>query len=175
MAEDRARLDMAAMVADHHAAVYRYAYRLTGRVADAEDLTQQVFLTLQEKIDQLRQPECARAWLLSVARNRFLKDVRRKRPETAADVKLDLGSLPEPADEDDFDLEHLQQALDELPEPFRVVLLMFYFEQASYREIAAQLEMPIGTVMSRLARAKGHLRSRLLQERETGEPATIDW
>ena len=60
-----------------------------------------------------------------------------------------------------LDQERLQLALDELPDMFRLVLLMFYFEGHSYQEIAQQLELPLGTVMSRLSRAKAHLRKRL--------------
>jgi RNA polymerase sigma-70 factor (ECF subfamily) len=62
----------------------------------------------------------------------------------------------------EIDEEKLQQALIELPDEYRIVLVMFYFEGCSYREIAEQLELPPGTVMSRLARAKAHLRKRLL-------------
>ena len=56
----------------------------------------------------------------------------------------------------------LQAAIDDLPPRYRVVLAMFYFENASYREIAEQLGLPMGTVMSRLARAKGYLRNELV-------------
>ena len=55
----------------------------------------------------------------------------------------------------------LQQALDELDEVFRTPVILFYFEEFSYREIAEQLDLPIGTVMSRLARAKAYLQNRL--------------
>ena len=68
--------------------------------------------------------------------------------------------------EDDVDREQLQLALNELSPEFRVVVTMFYFEQLSYKEIADQLQVPVGTVMSRLSRAKGHLRRRLLAEFE---------
>ena len=57
----------------------------------------------------------------------------------------------------------MQQALDELPEVFRTPIILYYFEDFSYRDIAEQMDLPIGTVMSRLARAKAHLRARLLQ------------
>jgi RNA polymerase sigma-70 factor (ECF subfamily) len=66
-----------------------------------------------------------------------------------------------------IDQQQLQQGLDELPPVYRVVLIMFYFEQCTYRQIAEELDLPIGTVMSRLARAKGHLRLRLFGS--TGE------
>jgi RNA polymerase sigma-70 factor (ECF subfamily) len=58
---------------------------------------------------------------------------------------------------------HLQKALSELPEAFRTPIILYYFEDFSYREIAEQMGVPLGTVMSRLARAKAFLRQRLLQ------------
>src|SRR5206468_6447150 len=69
-------------------------------------------------------------------------------------------SLPEALHE--VDVEQLQAALGELPEVFRTPIILYYFEDFSYRDIAEQMDLPIGTVMSRLARAKAHLRARLL-------------
>jgi RNA polymerase sigma-70 factor (ECF subfamily) len=76
-------------------------------------------------------------------------------------VSLDaVGEVPcgAPADVPEVDPERLQQALNELPEGFRTPVILFYFEDMSYRDIAEQMDLPIGTVMSRLARAKTHLR-----------------
>lgn len=153
---------VAQLVAEHHQAAYRYAYRLTGSVQDAEDLTQQVFLVAQGKIGQLRNVDNARAWLFTVLRNCFLKNRQRRRPALAADLPLNIESVPSPAKEA-VDRDRLQDALDQLPEASRLVLVMFYFEQCSYREIAERLQMPIGTVMSRLARAKDYLRAELFE------------
>ena len=162
MADERATLDIEMLVAEHHRAVYACAYRLTGSVPDAEDLTQQVFLAAQQRLAQLRSPDCARGWLLAILRNRFLKDNRRPLPVPATTVGLDLDAMPMEAGADDLaDHDRLQEALAKIPPDFRVVLVMFYFEDCSYREIAEQLGLPIGTVMSRLARAKGHLRAKL--------------
>jgi len=159
--------DIAELVAEHHQAVYRYGYRLCGSAADAEDLTQQAFLTAQQKLDQLRKPESARSWLFTITRNCFLKSVRRSGPVSAGSLDLNMDSVPEEVPEEgDIDAETLQRALDELPDKFRLVLAMFYFEDCSYREIAERLDMPIGTVMSRLARAKGALRSKLFAATE---------
>ncbi len=164
MAENPA-LDMALLVAEQHAAVYRYAYRLTGAVCDAEDLTQQAFLAAQRKLGQLRDPQHARGWLFAILRNCYLKTKRKRLPLTAASLDLDIESIPEELpDELAIDPERLQAALDELPDEFKIVLLLFYFEGCSYREIAEKLSLPAGTVMSRLSRAKGHLRARLLPE-----------
>jgi RNA polymerase sigma-70 factor (ECF subfamily) len=64
-------------------------------------------------------------------------------------------------DNGQIDSERLQMAIDDLPDEFKVVVVMFYFQQSSYKEIATSLEIPIGTVMSRLSRAKSHLRRKL--------------
>ena len=78
---------------------------------------------------------------------------------------MSFESLPEPAaevlDETAVDPELLQAALIELPDEFRMPVVLFYFEDLSYKEIADRLGAPIGTVMSRLSRAKGYLRRRL--------------
>jgi RNA polymerase sigma-70 factor (ECF subfamily) len=162
MVDDRSAMDIAQLVAEHHQAVYRYAYRLTGVVADAEDLTQQVFLAAHEKLGQLRKAESARSWLFAILRNSFLKMCRKRRPIPADNLQLDMDTVPaQIPDSSDIDRERLQRALDELPAKFRMVVAMFYYEGCSYREISDRLEVPMGTVMSRLARAKGFLRSKL--------------
>ncbi len=154
------------LVEDHYASLYRYAYRLTGSAADAEDLTQETFCQAQLKLAQLRDPGRAKAWLFSILRNGYLHRVRAGKQEHA--VSLDwVGDvpdrLPEPLPE--VDPEQLQKALGELPEAFRTPVILYYFEDFSYRDIAEQMELPMGTVMSRLARAKAHLRARLMPGR----------
>jgi RNA polymerase sigma-70 factor (ECF subfamily) len=81
----------------------------------------------------------------------------------AANLELDVEAIPDILPEDEIDSDLLQLAIDELKDDYKLVLVMFYFEECSYKEIAAKLSIPIGTVMSRLARAKGHLRARLFQ------------
>jgi len=165
-------MDVAELVAAHHRELYRYAYRLTGSVADAEDLTQQTFMIAQEKGGQVREPEKVRSWLYTVLRSCFWKSRRKKAPLAAGDLELNLDHTAEetPSD-DDIDREALQAALMQLADEFREVLAMFYFEECSYKEIAAKLELPMGTVMSRLSRAKSHLKKALTQ---TEKPTTKD-
>ena len=143
--------------------MYRYAYRLAGSVSDAEDLTQQVFLTAQRKMGQLRRMDNARAWLFAILRNCFVRDRQRRRPIPAVDLSLNMEMVPAPPPEEGVDQDRLQHALNQLPEAFRLVVVMFYFEDCSYRDIARRLEIPIGTVMSRLARARRHLRAALFE------------
>jgi RNA polymerase sigma-70 factor (ECF subfamily) len=151
------------LVDDHYLSLYRYAYRLTGSAADAEDLTQETFCQGQLKLGQLRDPNRAKAWLFSILRNAYLHRVRseRQHPHVALDH---LGDVPEPLPEPlpEIEPERLQQALNELPEVFRTPVILYYFEDFSYRDIAEQMDLPLGTVMSRLARAKAYLRTRLL-------------
>lgn len=157
-------LDMTELVDRHYSLVYRYAYRLSGSAADADDLVQEAFLTAQSKGGQIREAACARSWLCTVVRNAYLKQLR----SPAHRRQRDLERSPEPAVETqaidqnlEFDEEALQEALQELAEEFRTPLILFYLGEHSYREIAEMLQLPLGTVMSRLSRAKAWLRVRL--------------
>ncbi|MFN0052188.1 MAG: RNA polymerase sigma factor [Planctomycetales bacterium] len=157
--DHRAR-KLAELVEQHYELLYRYAYRLTGSVADAEDLTQQTFLTAQCKWDQLRDETCAKSWLFTITRNAYLK--QRRTPSCVLLGSVD--ELVEPSSEppsDDIDSEAIQNILNTLPEEFRTPLILFYFQEFSYKEIADQMGVPLGTVMSRLARARAHLKQRL--------------
>jgi RNA polymerase sigma-70 factor (ECF subfamily) len=164
MAAERTGTKIAQLVVEHHQAIYRYAFRLSGCAADAEDLTQQVFLSAQQNLGQLRSVENPRNWLYAILRNGFLKACRKRSPKPFGDLPYSVESIPADIPDDDaIDRERLQQALDELPSEFRLVVMMFYFEDCSYRQIAESLQLPIGTVMSRLARAKAHLRAKLFE------------
>jgi RNA polymerase sigma-70 factor (ECF subfamily) len=165
-------------VADYQATLYRYAYRLTGSVPDAEDLTQQAFLIAQAKRDQIRDEDKVQGWLFTILRSCFLKSRRKKVPSPSGTLEFEMdiataGRIPR---EDEIDSERLQASLNELSADFRTVLVMFYFEELPYKEIARQLEVPLGTVMSRLSRAKGHLRQLLLEkeERDSRRPEQVD-
>jgi len=101
--------------------------------------------------------------LFAILRNVYLQQLRVERRQR--DVPLELVDLEVARDEetnaDEIEPHQLQEALNELPEVFRTPLILFYFEELSYRDIADQMNIPIGTVMSRLARAKSFLRKRL--------------
>src|SRR5947209_3285798 len=124
------------LVDAHYEALFRYAYRLAGSAADAEDLTQEAFCKAQLQLHQLRDPGRAKAWLFSILRNAYL---HRRRADRHPCVSLDgVGELPGPPAEPlpEVDPEALQRALNELPEPFRTPVILFYFEDFSYRDIA---------------------------------------
>ena len=149
------------LLAAHQEAVFRYAYRLSRCAATAEDVTQEVFLRAFRNLHQLRDETAAAGWLLAIARNEFLRICRKKgaNVELIDPHKCDLTDKPQPPTIDHQ--EWVAQALEQLPEEFRLVLLMYYFEELSYAQIAEQLKIPIGTVMSRLSRGKSHLKTAL--------------
>ncbi|GIW80762.1 MAG: hypothetical protein KatS3mg105_2569 [Gemmatales bacterium] len=168
------RLDFHQLVDDHYAALYRYAYRLSGSTADAEDLTQETFYQAQCKADQIRDPGAAKAWLFRILRNAYLYRLRSEKQQrlVSLDGLGDMVTAIEPLPT--FDSGQLQEALNELPEEFRTAVILYYFEEFSYRDIAEQLGVPIGTVMSRLARAKRFLRKRLSSATSSHDRRTSD-
>src|ERR1700757_5239007 len=120
--------NVASLVEAHYAALYRYAYRLSGSSADAEDLTQETFCKAQLNFAQLRDPGRARPWLFSILRNAYLHRVRADRQQAC--VPLDgVGDVPEalPDPLPEIDPEQLQQALNDLPEAFRTPIILYYF------------------------------------------------
>lgn len=151
------------LVEAHYASLYRYAFRLSGKGAEAEDLTQEAFVQAQVKIAQLREWDRARNWLFSILRNLYLHRLRAARKETALSLE-GMAELPERAVPalPEIEPQRLQEVLNALPEMFRTPIILYYFENFSYRDIAEQMDLPIGTVMSRLARAKAFLKARLL-------------
>lgn len=158
MSSDNAQSALAKLVEEHYEFLYWFGYRLTGSAQDAEDLTQQTYLSAQASLDQLRDPAKARAWLVAILRNAF----RRSRRRDASRSWVDLDQVPEiPAEELEelpVDSESLQAALNALPDDYREPVILFYLEDLSYRQIAETLDVPLGTVMSRLSRAKAGLR-----------------
>ena len=114
---------VADLIGQHYELLYRVSFRLTGSVTDAEDLTQQTFLTAQQKLEQLRQTESVKSWLLAILRHHFFRNRSR-----AAKQSVRLDALPEPVSltpkSDGFDSEELQVALNDLPEDFRVPLVL---------------------------------------------------
>lgn len=170
MAQPGGQRALQRLVEEHYAALYRYACRLSGSVDEASDLTQETFCKAQAQFGQLRDPNRAKAWLYSILRNAYLHRVRDSSNRRC--VSLDQIADP-PVEVSDVSPEiepaRLQDALNELPEGFRTPLILFYFGDCSYREIAEQLDLPIGTVMSRLARGKAYLRQRLCPPAPNGE------
>lgn len=152
------------LVTSYYKDVYRFAYRLSGNQTDAEDLTQQTFLIACRKLHQVNDLSKVRSWMFTIVRNAFLKTTKHTETELSA-FEDAVVAISEPEELNlDFDEEALETALAEMPETYRTPILLYYFEEIGYKEIAEALEVPIGTVMSRLSRGKKFLRSQLSPE-----------
>ena len=159
--------DFQQLVARQYAPLYRFALSLSKSEADAADLTQQTFFLWASKGGQLRDRSKAKSWLFTTLYREFLS--RRRHEVRFPNVELDDAREDETSilpNVNAFDGVSILQALQEVDEPFRAPLTLFYLEQFSYREIADLLDVPIGTVMSRLSRGKALLRKRLLAKEE---------
>jgi len=155
-------------VEDYYLPMYRYAYHLAGTETDAEDLTQEAFCAAQMNWQQLRDPGRARPWLFAILRNAYLRKLRDHRLPNCVPLDDSYPAPPE-TESSDFDPNELRRALNDLPESHRTPVILFYFENFTYRDIADQMNVPIGTVMSRLSRSKAFLRERLMPNAEPAE------
>jgi len=145
----------------HAPSLRRFARRLTRNHADAEDVMQDTFLRALEKRDELREPGRLRAWLLAIVRTTWLNSRRglRNKLEVLHDGR---SMVAEHGPRGDLEREILDRsltddvllALDSLPEEWREALWLREVEDLSYEEIARVLDCPLGTVRSRLARAR---------------------
>ena len=154
--------------------IFRCACRLTRKSHDAEDLTQETFYFAIKNFAQLKDREKAKNWLFSIMRNLFLKDLdkRKKRIDIEFDSVSNTISGVSNIEEEHLRIEvarNLRLALDKLDIRLKAPIEMFYFERLSYKEIAQSLELPIGTVMSRIARGKVYMR-RELDRTGNGKP-----
>ena len=156
---------------------YGTALRLTGSAADAEDLVQDAALLAHRGYAGFTAGSNFRAWFYRILLNRFYSNYRRQR---RAGVSVDLDETPElylyqqaaasgitpdtdtaTALVDRLDSELVQKALDALPEEFRTVATLYFMQDLPYQEIADMLDVPIGTVRSRLHRARRMLQKAL--------------
>jgi RNA polymerase sigma-70 factor (ECF subfamily) len=161
-------IDFPQLVDRQYAPLFRFALSLAKSEADAADLTQQTFFLWASKGDQLRDRTKAKAWLFTTLYREFLG--RRRHEVRFPKIELDdvrEDEMSTPPNVNAFDSATVLQVLHEVEEAFRAPLTLFYLEQFSYQEIAHILEVPIGTVMSRLSRGKTLLRRRLLSKEET--------
>lgn len=143
--------------------LYRFALSLARNSEDALDLTQQTFARWAEKGHGLREADKAKSWLFTVLYREFLdsRRVRQREVLGAIEAVLDRESSSAPSAPTKIDSSVALEALWELDEIFRAPVTLFYLESHSYKEIAEILDLPMGTVMSRIARAKEQLRVKL--------------
>ena len=154
-------------VLPHLAAAYNLARWLTRNDHDAEDLVQEAYLRAFKSFDSFRGGD-GRAWLLTIVRNTCYTWLRQNRAEDLTELfdeeihTLERDSSnPETLLLETADAQLLGQALEELPVEFREVLVLRELEGMSYREIADLMSVPVGTVMSRLARGRERLQRQL--------------
>lgn len=159
-----------ALVDRYYAPLYRFALSLAASEALAADLTQETFYLWAAKGHQLRDASKAKAWLFTTLHREFLRQRRHQIRFPTQEIGESETELP-PVDAGIagvLDGSQALAALQRVDERYRVPLVLFYVEDFSYQEIAEALELPVGTVMSRLARGKDQLR-RLLAEPATGD------
>ena len=155
------------LVDANYESLFRFALSLARNQADACDLTQQTFYIWATKGQMLRDAAKAKSWLFTTLYREFLRGRRRGGRITALeDLPPSEADPPAPATDAlaALDGQTILVALQEIDEVFRAPLTLFYLEELSYQEIAEALEVPIGTVMSRLSRGKAQLRARLAEK-----------
>lgn len=155
------------LVDAHYEALYRFALSLARNASDAGDLVQQTFFIWATKGDSLRDAAKAKSWLFTTLYREFLRGRRRDGRVTAIEDLAPAERDVAAAEVDrvaSLDAATVMVALQEVEEVFRAPLTLFYLQNFSYQEIAALLDVPIGTVMSRISRGKARLRAFFAQE-----------
>ena len=153
--------DFEHLVDFYYAALYRFAMSLTRAESDAGDLVQDTFLAWAAKGHQLRDKTKVKSWLFTTLHRRFLETQRRivRFPHLQMEeASQDLPNI-EPAIAQQLDSTAVVQLLERVDSQFQAAVALFYLEDYSYNEIAAILEVPLGTVKSRIARGIAQLRN----------------
>ncbi|MCP5105673.1 MAG: sigma-70 family RNA polymerase sigma factor [bacterium] len=163
---------------EHTDFVYKCAYRYSGNKLDAEDLTQETFYAAYKKLSQLKDMDKCKSWLFAILRNTYLRSIEKNKNVNVISSEDFLQNLADESETDnfnDFADCNLQEALNTLPEKYKTPVLLYYFSNISYKEMAAMLEIPIGTVMSRIARAKIYLRKFMKEHAENNSDNVINY
>jgi len=160
------------LVEAHYAGLYRFALSLARNASDAGDLVQQTFFIWAKKGHMLREEGKAKTWLFTTLYREFLR-IRRREARVTTMEELPEGGQEVTEVEADvvgkMDAALVLAALQEVAPGFREPLTLFYLQELSYLEIAEILDVPIGTVMSRLSRGKAQLRAVLAAKARGGE------
>ena len=148
------------LVKRHKDYLYNLSYRLTNNPSDAEDLTQEIFIHIMNKIDSFKGDAKFSTWLYRLATNQCLDWLRRQKPENITLDKIDPKS-----DEDIHSVIEIKEQIDDikvalikLPEDFRLAVVLRDVEGLSYEEISEYLDLSIGTVKSRISRGRSQLK-----------------
>jgi RNA polymerase sigma-70 factor (ECF subfamily) len=159
---------------EHVDGLYGYALVLTRNRTEAEDLVQETYLRALDAAGRLRENSNIKGWLFTILRNLWLNALRKRRnaphiveidgEENAADGLVGNSKNSHEIFASNEEVERVRTAISKLPTEFREIILLREFEELSYQEIAGVLNCPVGTVMSRLGRARAKLRSALTDE-----------
>jgi RNA polymerase sigma-70 factor (ECF subfamily) len=167
-------LDYAEIVALYHEGLYRFAFSLARNSDDAAELTQEAYCRLLSKGASLRDPSKVKSWLFTTVYRIFLSERRHEGRFPHLTLSVVEHELPVLSDDavEQMDATVVCDALLEIDEHHRTPLMLFYLKDHSYREIAEILGVPVGTIMSRLSRAKVVLRDHLTRRRDSSGTAT---
>jgi RNA polymerase sigma-70 factor (ECF subfamily) len=154
----------AAIVSEYYEPLFRFAMSLTREECDARDLTQQTFYVWATKGHQLRDTSKVKSWLFTTLHRAFLKGRRREMLLPHGDWEQVSEELPDQSPElsDQVDSGQVLPALAKVDEIYQAAVALFYLEDWSYKEIATILDVPVGTVKSRIARGIAQLRQILM-------------
>jgi len=158
-----ADLEFENLVKLYYGDLYRFGLSLTGNETDAADLAQETFYIWANKGHQLQKAASVKSWLFTTLHREFLKTCRRRNRFSNESVDERTEDLPNVRADcaERVDSQTLLRILGEIAEDFRAPLVLYYMEDLSYKEIADILALPLGTVQSRIARAKIQLLRRL--------------
>jgi RNA polymerase sigma-70 factor (ECF subfamily) len=164
------------IVNEHYEGLFRFAMSLTRAESDAWDLTQHTFYTWATKGHQLSDISKVKSWLFTTLHRAFLMALRKQNRFTHYDLEEVLDQLPavSPGVATQSDCCEVLRALAKLDEVYQAAVALFYLEDYSYKEIAEILEVPVGTIKSRIARGIGQLRTILLSDRGDTERVDVD-
>ncbi|MED5373615.1 MAG: sigma-70 family RNA polymerase sigma factor [Myxococcota bacterium] len=142
-------------------AVYRFCMRFLRNEEDARDVTQDTLIKVMRNLHRFDPKRRFSTWVFSIARNTAIDETRRRKRLAPEPKKEPAYEGPSPMEETRASrrADRLHEALAELPPKYREVLVLYHFEHLKYQEIADALEIPIGTVMNRIFRARQRLRS----------------
>src|SRR5215471_11194895 len=156
-------LDFETLVARYYRSLYQFAFSLTQTEAESCDLTQQTFYVWAVKGHQLKDASKVKSWLFTTLHREFLESRRRRTrfPHYELEqVETELPSIS-PARINQLDSSQVIQALGQVDQIYQAPVALFYLEDCSYKEIAAILDVPMGTVKSRIARGIAQLQKLL--------------
>ena len=145
-----------------HPPLWSYVHRMTGDPVATEEVLQEGWLRILRGIDRLREPERLQAWLYSIVRRAFMDTLRGRYAQRDVDViDAELPDTDPPAELGWEETEGLHRALQQLPPADRETIVLFYLRELDLQEVAEILGIPVGTVKSRLHRARRALRREL--------------